>query len=166
MFVTIEQFRNESKGLLANTQKLFDTLTDASLEQKITDDHRSLGQIAWHLVESIQLLSMVGLTLPTAKADESQLKSAKYIANQYKKMTESLLNAVTTQWNDQSLQESKELFGQVWKNGETLRFTVINHTIHHCGQMTVLMRQAGLSIPGLFGPTKEDQIAQGKIPLV
>ncbi|MGO4373779.1 DinB family protein, partial [Paenibacillus sp. MCAF20] len=32
---------------------------------------------------------------------------------------------------------------------------LIKHEIHHRGQMTVLMRQAGLRVPDLYGPTKE-----------
>lgn len=31
----------------------------------------------------------------------------------------------------------------------------IKHLIHHRGQMTVLMRQAGLKVPGVYGPSKE-----------
>ncbi|MCK4657684.1 MAG: hypothetical protein KAT85_11650, partial [candidate division Zixibacteria bacterium] len=28
--------------------------------------------------------------------------------------------------------------------------------IHHRGQMTVLMRQAGLKVPGVYGPSMEE----------
>ena len=33
--------------------------------------------------------------------------------------------------------------------------TLINHQNHHRGQMTVLMRQAGLTVPGVYGPAKK-----------
>jgi uncharacterized damage-inducible protein DinB len=32
---------------------------------------------------------------------------------------------------------------------------LISHQIHHRGQMTVLMRQAGLAVPSIYGPVKE-----------
>lgn len=32
---------------------------------------------------------------------------------------------------------------------------------HHLGQMTVLMRQAGLNVPGVYGPSKEEWTAYG-----
>jgi uncharacterized damage-inducible protein DinB len=32
----------------------------------------------------------------------------------------------------------------------------MKHEIHHRAQMTVLMRQAGLKVPGLYGPAKEE----------
>ena len=30
------------------------------------------------------------------------------------------------------------------------------HQIHHRGQMTVLMRQAGLEVPGVYGPSRPE----------
>ena len=36
--------------------------------------------------------------------------------------------------------------------------TLINHQNHHRGQMTVLMRQAGLTVPGVYGPAKEEWV--------
>ena len=39
--------------------------------------------------------------------------------------------------------------------------TLINHQNHHRGQMTVLMRQAGLTVPGVYGPAKEEWAAAG-----
>ncbi|HZG18224.1 MAG TPA: DinB family protein, partial [Candidatus Bathyarchaeia archaeon] len=47
-----------------------------------------------------------------------------------------------------------------WKNGFTLR-ALLMHEVHHRGQMTVLMRQAGLTIPGIYGPAKEEWAAMG-----
>ncbi len=35
------------------------------------------------------------------------------------------------------------------------------HQTHHRGQMTVLMRQAGLPVAGMYGPTKEDWAKYG-----
>ncbi|WP_306434409.1 DinB family protein [Paenibacillus sp. J2TS4] len=32
---------------------------------------------------------------------------------------------------------------------------LLTHDTHHRGQMTVLLRQAGLTVPGVMGPTKE-----------
>ena len=39
--------------------------------------------------------------------------------------------------------------------------TLINHQNHHRGQMTVLMRQAGLTVPGVYGPAKEEWATAG-----
>ncbi len=39
---------------------------------------------------------------------------------------------------------------------------LIRHHIHHRGQMTELMRQARLKVPGMYGPSKEEVEAFGR----
>jgi uncharacterized damage-inducible protein DinB len=38
---------------------------------------------------------------------------------------------------------------------------LVGHQTHHRGQMTVLMRQAGLVVPGIFGPAREEWAKMG-----
>ena len=46
------------------TLQIFKALTDESLNQKVTPDGRSLGQIAWHITVSMnEMLSKAGLNL-------------------------------------------------------------------------------------------------------
>jgi len=42
--------------------------------------------------------------------------------------------------------------------------SLITHQAHHRGQMTVLMRQAGLKVPGVYGPAREEWAAMGMPP--
>ena len=42
--------------------------------------------------------------------------------------------------------------------------SLIRHQAHHRGQMTVLMRQAGLPVPGVYGPAREEWKAYGQEP--
>jgi uncharacterized damage-inducible protein DinB len=37
----------------------------------------------------------------------------------------------------------------------------IRHEVHHRGQMTVLMRQAGLPLHGFYGPSRDEWVAMG-----
>ena len=41
---------------------------------------------------------------------------------------------------------------------------LIGHQTHHRSQMTVLMRQAGLVVPEVYGPAKEGWAAYGAQP--
>ena len=50
------------------------------------------------------------------------------------------------------------MYGESWSRGAVL-MSLIVHQAHHRGQMTVLMRQAGLRVPGVYGPAKEDWAA-------
>ena len=47
--------------------------------------------------------------------------------------------------------------------GLTLQVLVV-HQAHHRGQMTVLMRQAGLEVPGVYGPSRQEWAAYGMQP--
>ena len=47
------------------------------------------------------------------------------------------------------------MYGETWKKGFALWVTVA-HQAHHRGQLTVLMRMAGLKVPGIYGPAKEE----------
>ena len=55
------------------------------------------------------------------------------------------------------------MYGDKWKRGITLN-VLITHQAHHRGQMTVLMRQAGLKVPGVYGPSREEWAGTGAAP--
>ncbi|UKS25779.1 DinB family protein [Paenibacillus sp. HWE-109] len=166
MFTTIQDFVNEWTRENQSTQRVLDTLTDASLSQKIAPDFRSLGQLGWHIATTIhEMLSRTGLTFDPPGGEHHAPASAKTIADTYRAAAAGLTSAIHSQWTDESLAESTDMYGEQWKNATTLR-SLISHEIHHRGEMIVLMRQAGLRVPDIYGPTREDWIAQGMEPLV
>ena len=55
------------------------------------------------------------------------------------------------------------MYGEPWQRALTLAILVAHQT-HHRGQMTVLMRQAGLKVPGVYGPSKDEWAAMGASP--
>jgi uncharacterized damage-inducible protein DinB len=72
----------------------------------------------------------------------------------------SVLEQVRTRWTEASLDEEDEMYGQRWKRGFTLMVR-IHHQTHPRGPMTVLMRQAGLAVPGVYGPAREEWVQLG-----
>lgn len=73
----------------------------------------------------------------------------------YRQVSKSMVESVKKQWSDETLQEEREMYGERWTVGNTLS-ALIYHQIHHRGQLTVLMRQAGLKMPGIYGPSREE----------
>ena len=63
-------------------------------------------------------------------------------------------------WSDAALETEDEMYGERWARGRTL-LALVAHQAHHRGQMTVLMRQAGLAVPGIYGPAREEWAAFG-----
>lgn len=73
----------------------------------------------------------------------------------YTNASNNLIEALETQWADETLLEQIDFFGMKMTKGSLLLF-LNQHQTHHRGQMTILMRQAGLSVPGIYGPSKEE----------
>jgi uncharacterized damage-inducible protein DinB len=101
------------------------------------------------------MMSRTGLVFESPGEEEQVPTSAKEIAEAYRRTSEAFLNAIMTQWTDESLKQTNNMYGEEWPNHVTLRI-LIQHEVHHRGQMTVLMRQAGLRVPGVYGPSLEE----------
>ena len=74
-------------------------------------------------------------------------------------MSEAAAKAVQLQWNDDKLAEPLKLFGTIDTTYGGLLTLIVRHQIHHRGQLTILMRQAGLVPPGVYGPNEEETAA-------
>jgi len=156
MLTKIDHFKEKWTSESESTSKVIGALTDASLDQKVADDHRTLGQVAWHIIQTIpEMANKTGLTVQGPGETNPVPKSASEIKGAYDKAASALLTEVTSKWNDATLEQTDEMYGMTWKRGVTLRI-LMDHEIHHRGQMTVLMRQAGLKVPGVYGPSLEE----------
>jgi len=161
MLRRIDDFKKDWEYEAESTGKVLNALTDESLLQKVTPDGRSLGFLAWHLTQTLpEMLGHVGLKIDGPAHDQECPTSAADIASAYATAAKSVTKEVTENWNDETLLEKDSMYGETWARGVTL-FALIAHQAHHRGQMTVLMRQAGLRVPGVYGPAKEDWAAMG-----
>ena len=75
------------------------------------------------------------------------------IANYYEQVIEGY-NQAAPKLTDAQLEEEVSVFGGAMPLGKVLRM-IIDHQNHHRSQMTVLLRQAGLVVPPVMGPTAE-----------
>ncbi len=156
MYRTIADFVVDWKYESAATLKIMNLLTDVSLNQRITKDGRSLGFLAWHLVLTLsETGSKMGLQVTAPPEDSEQPEHASEISKTYDISARSVLELVRRTWNDASLSDELEMYGEKWKRGYALA-SLVRHQIHHRAQMTVLMRQAGLKVHGIYGPSKEE----------
>ncbi len=161
MFATIKDFIYIWSNEFEATQKVFKHITDKSLSQRVAPNGRSLGFLAWHIVTTIpEMIGRTGLSISGPQPTDPVPASAKAIFESFNAAAESVLNEVRTKWTDASLQVEDEMYGDKWKRGATLT-SLVFHQIHHRAQMTVLMRQAGLKVPGVYGPSQEEWASMG-----
>ncbi len=164
MYRRIEDFLNEWKTERASTLKLMEALTDESLAQKVDPEGRTLGFIAWHLPLCIvEMANRAGLNLTGPDDKTPEPAHASEIAAAYHDASEQLDPAVRNNWTDATLEDEMDMYGEPWKKGFILS-VLVAHEVHHRGQMTVLMRQAGLKVPGVYGPSREEWAAFGMPP--
>ncbi|KRF64389.1 hypothetical protein ASG99_21435 [Bacillus sp. Soil768D1] len=161
MDVTVSDFIKEWNREALLTQNVLEGLTDESLKQQVYPEGRTLGRIAWHLTTSIpDYLSHFGLNTDGVEIAKSVPTSAKEITETFKVVNSHASQIIEQQWTDKSLEQIQEAFGRQESNAQIL-MGLIKHIVHHRGQITVLMRQAGLKPFGVYGPPKEDWIHLG-----
>jgi uncharacterized damage-inducible protein DinB len=155
MYRNISDFLKEWETEKDSTLKIFNNLTDKSLVYKAYEGGRSIARIAWHITSSISEMGrMAGLNIEIIDEKTDGPFSAAYIKTEYELISLQLLKAVS-EWNNDRLEEEIELYGEKWTIGFTL-LVLVRHQIHHRAQLTILMRQAGLKVPGIYGPSKEE----------
>ena len=165
MFRRVDDFQTCWKDESGKTLELFKAIPDEAMKTFITPEHRDLRRLAWHLVESlIEMPGHCGLKIEGSRLLQGNFigappASMKEIEAAYSAAADSLAEALQA-WTDGDLEIEDELYGEHWKRGFTL-FVLAMHQTHHRAQMTVLMRQAGLKVPGLYGPAKEGWAAYG-----
>jgi uncharacterized damage-inducible protein DinB len=164
MFKTISEVKDQWLSHADATKRIFGALTDQSLSQAVTPDGRTLGRMAWHIVQSIpEMGRRTGLQVEGPDEKTPVPDSAEEIKRAYDLTGGSLIQQIDENWNDDSLVMVDDMYGERWTRAFTL-YVIFAHEIHHRGQMTVLMRQAGLKVPGVFGPAKEEWAACGMKP--
>lgn len=161
MYCSLQDFRRDWTAESEMTQKMLNALTNDSLGQSVAPDGRSLGFIAWHIVQTLpEMMGQAGLTVQGPDYRAEQPEAAADIAAAYDHASRSVADTVMSEWRDDMLAEEIEMYGSRWTRGQTLLYLIL-HQAHHRGQMTVLMRQAGLTVPGTYGPAREEWAAFG-----
>lgn len=156
MFRRVDDFLKAWERERAGTSKILERLDDSSLSRAVAADSRTLGRLAWHLTTTLgEMLARTGLEIAGPAHDAPVPASAAAIARAYETASKAVADQVGSAWTDASLEVLDDMYGEKWPRGMTL-FALITHQTHHRAQMTVLMRQAGLAVPGVYGPAREE----------
>jgi uncharacterized damage-inducible protein DinB len=161
MYRKIKDFQGVWEYEASETLRLFKCLTDESLDQKVSEDGRSLGFLAWHIVTTVEeFFGSAGIKIESVKPDAEFPKSVSELVAEFEKAVNALNEELPKNWKDEDLTDKIPMYGETWTKGFCLTCFLM-HAAHHRGQMTVLMRQAGLKVHGVYGPAKEEWEEQG-----
>lgn len=159
MIRKIEDFLAEWKYESEGTLNLFKLISNEALHKKNHENVRSMAFLAWHITITLsEMMNKAGV--PVSGPDEHAKPPAtiEEIISTYEHSSASLVKELPKHWTDAILMEELNMYGDTWKKGTVLS-VLIKHQAHHRGQLTVLMRQAGLKVCGIYGPIKEEWAA-------
>lgn len=161
---TNQAFLAELKQEAANTKKLLQAVPMEKASWKPHEKSMILKDLSVHVAEIFTWIHDV--------LDFPELDFATYTQQERKiETTEDLVNFLETNVSEgiQTLENTTEsVFNENWtmRNGEIIYFTmpknqvirtwVFNHLYHHRGQLTVYLRLLEVKVPGMFGPTADD----------
>lgn len=138
------------------TLHVMQAITEEKKHVAIVEGHNSLEWLAWHLVSVAGAFGhFAGLQIPSPGPDMPIPQTMAEIVGMYEVITEAYRKEAE-KLTDEQMAEEVDSFGGQMERGKLLRM-LIDHQTHHRGQMTVLLRQAGLKVPPVMGPTVEMQ---------
>jgi uncharacterized damage-inducible protein DinB len=152
---------------MGSTRRLLDRVPEADFAWKPHEKSRSMGELAGHLAAipkwcsfiinaaSLDLDSIADGARPQAPASRAALLQefdAKVKSGRASLAT--LTDAeLLASW---TLKKGDQVFFTLPKIS-ALRSFVLNHTIHHRGQLSVYLRLRNIPVPPIYGPTADEQ---------
>lgn len=150
-----------------NTRKMLGCVPEERLDWRPHPKSMTLGRLAGHLAE------MALWALHTVKHDSYEIvrrEDGGYEAHtmQSKAETLRLFDEWCVEARSALLNTPDPAFGTIWKltsgskallempRSQVLRAVVMNHMIHHRGQLSVFLRLLDAPVPGMYGPSSDE----------
>jgi len=159
---TVELLLQELEQEAQTTRRVLERVPNDRLTWKPHDRSMSLGQLALHIASvpgTIAEISQIS-PFPVPKFEQPSATSA---AELIPALDESLEKARTIL---RTLDEAD--LAKVWRVmdgdrevmaipvGAVLRTIMLNHWYHHRGQLSVYLRQVGVPVPSIYGPSADE----------
>ena len=147
----------------ANTRKLLERLPEAKLSFKPHPKSFTLAQLATHvatLPDWGSALAGEGFDIATAPAPGEPPKTVAEILAKHDGAVKAGKAAIARMDNDEAMKPwtlrkgGQELFSI--PKIAVVRGFILNHLIHHRGQLTVYLRLLDVPLPPIFGPTADE----------
>jgi uncharacterized damage-inducible protein DinB len=158
----IDGMLQELEQEAVTTRRVLERVPDGQLGWRPHAKARTLGELAWHVA-----------TVPGGVAEiaaQSGMQAPDFIDSSPKSASE-LVPAL-----DQSIARARNVLGgmndaalgEMWRmmkgdreifavpRAALLRSIMLNHWYHHRGQLTVYLRELGVAVPSVYGPSADE----------
>lgn len=161
-----QAFMMELEHEAGSTKKLLDRIPEEKFDWKPHDKSMSMIQLAAHIAEMPAWLMM------TVTTDELDFATTPYQRPNFTTKQELLeffdKNVKEAQETLKNTDDTKMMETWTMRNGEqifmqlpritVLRSSVFNHLYHHRGQLSVYLRMNEAPVPGMYGPSADEQM--------
>ncbi len=149
---------------MAGTRRMLSRLPEDKLDWTPDPKSMSMGRLAAHVAE---MPSWAALTLSTDELDfaaggytpavATSREQVLALAEDNAKAARAALESASDEdfMKPWTLRAGDQIFFTMPKVA-VIRGMVMNHTIHHRGQLTVYYRLVGVAVPGLYGPSADE----------
>lgn len=151
---------------MATTRKMLERFPEDKVEWRPHETCMTLGRLAGHVAE------LAGWTTVTMTQDKLEMDPNTYKPNIVTSRAAALkqFDETVKTGREALAGASDETYMKPWTfvaRGQTiftmpkiavLRSFVMNHMIHHRGQLAAFYRIVGVPVPSLYGPSKDEQI--------
>jgi uncharacterized damage-inducible protein DinB len=150
---------------IASTRRILERIPEENPQWKPHDKSMPMGRLAVHVAR----LPMFGSTILTT--DELDMATAKFpplvfesrarLLEQLEETSSETRKALENSSDEHLLRNWKLRFGdQVFGDAPRAvlyRTMFLNHLVHHRGQLSVYLRLNEVAVPGLYGPSADEQ---------
>jgi uncharacterized damage-inducible protein DinB len=149
-----------------NTRKLLKAIPDRALNYKPAEKSWTTGQLGSHIAEVYNwyapTLHQNVFDMSTYQYDKGDISHAANIVAKFEENLARAKEALETATDESMFENWKMVMGSdvpifpEMPRIQVVRGFLFNHLVHHRGEMIVYLRATGNKVPGLYGPTSDD----------
>ncbi|MFN7117939.1 MAG: DinB family protein [Saprospiraceae bacterium] len=114
MYRTITDFLTDWQEESEATLKVFSHLDETKLNEKVSDNVRSLGRLAWHIVQTLTEMGARAGLFPEDTLEHTPIPTRVVeITKLYHDYAQSLSNNVKDLWKNEMLNDKLNMYGSV-----------------------------------------------------
>lgn len=158
----VEELMHEAAG----TRKMLELIPYEKLGWQPHIKSMTLGRLGAHIAEIpgwlVQTIKQDELDFATANFMPQPLEEPGAVMNAFDENMEKGLAALSEATDENltgawTLRNGGEIFLRMQRIG-VVRGMVLNHIVHHRGQLSVYLRLLDIPVPGMYGPSADDMM--------